>query len=85
MNFKGKRFASILCFLLLTCVSATAAVDPNFYIFLCFGQSNMEGNAAIEDQDRQNVDPRFKMMAAVDFSNPYHLYSEVFNANKNHY
>ena len=71
MNFKGKRFASILCFLFLTCVSATAAVDPNFYIFLCFGQSNMEGNAAIEDQDRQNVDPRFKMMAAVDFSNPY--------------
>ena len=22
-----------------------AAVDPNFYIFLCFGQSNMEGAA----------------------------------------
>ena len=40
--------------------------DPNFHIYLCFGQSNMEGNAAIEAQDRENVDPRFLMMAAVD-------------------
>ena len=42
--------------------------DPNFHIYLCFGQSNMEGNAAIEDIDRQNVDERFLMMAAVDMS-----------------
>jgi poly(3-hydroxybutyrate) depolymerase len=40
--------------------------DPNFHIYLCFGQSNMEGNAAIEAQDREYVDPRFLMMAAVD-------------------
>ena len=40
--------------------------DPNFHIYLCFGQSNMEGNAAIETQDREYVDPRFMMMAAVD-------------------
>jgi hypothetical protein len=41
--------------------------DPNFYIFLCFGQSNMEGYPrTIEEQDR-TVDPRFQMMAAVDF------------------
>lgn len=43
-----------------------AAVDPNFYIFLCFGQSNMEGNAKIEPEDLTGVDPRFRMMAAVD-------------------
>ena len=24
--------------------------DPNFQIYLCFGQSNMEGNAAIEER-----------------------------------
>ncbi|MBR1668226.1 MAG: hypothetical protein IJ693_08105 [Bacteroidaceae bacterium] len=42
--------------------------DPNFHIYLCFGQSNMEGNAKIEAQDRVDVDPRFKMMAAVDMS-----------------
>ncbi|MDD7527750.1 MAG: hypothetical protein SPK34_10840, partial [Bacteroidaceae bacterium] len=40
--------------------------DPNFHIYLCFGQSNMEGNAAIEGKDRVGVDPRFMMMAAVD-------------------
>lgn len=40
--------------------------DPNFHIYLCFGQSNMEGNAAIEAQDRNYVDPRFVMMADVD-------------------
>lgn len=40
--------------------------DPNFHIYLCFGQSNMEGNARIEPQDREQVNPRFRMMAAVD-------------------
>ena len=39
--------------------------DPNFYIFLCFGQSNMEGHARIEAQDT-TVDSRFKVMEAVD-------------------
>jgi len=43
--------------------------DPNFHIYLCFGQSNMEGNAAIEAQDCKNVDSRFRMMAAVNMSN----------------
>lgn len=42
--------------------------DPNFHIYLCFGQSNMEGNAKIEAQDRTGLDPRFKMMAAVDMA-----------------
>ena len=31
----------------LTVLNATAQ-DKNFHIFLCFGQSNMEGNARIE-------------------------------------
>ena len=43
--------------------------DPNFHIYLCLGQSNMEGNARIEPQDREGLSPRFKMMAAVDFKN----------------
>lgn len=40
--------------MILTCLGVTAntfAQDPNFYIFLCFGQSNMEGAARIEPQD----------------------------------
>ena len=57
----------LACALLLTSSIAThAAVDPNFYIFLCFGQSNMEGNAKIEPQDLVGIDNRFQMMAAVD-------------------
>lgn len=39
--------------------------DPNFYIFICFGQSNMEGNARIEEQDK-SVDDRFKVFQCVD-------------------
>ena len=37
-----------------------------FQIYLCFGQSNMEGNAAIEDIDRTGVNLRFQAMYAVD-------------------
>ena len=43
--------------------------DKNFHIYLCFGQSNMEGNARIEPQDLEGINSRFKMMAAVDFKN----------------
>ena len=43
--------------------------DKNFHIYLCFGQSNMEGNARIEPQDLQGISSRFKMMAAVDYGN----------------
>ena len=43
-----------------------AEVDPNFYIFLCFGQSNMEGAARPEAQDLVSPGPRFLLMPAVD-------------------
>jgi len=42
--------------------------DKNFYIFLCFGQSNMEGAARPEPQDTI-VDPRFQVLEAVDCPN----------------
>ena len=45
-----------------------AAQDPNFYIFLCFGQSNMEGNAKIEAQDTL-VDNRLQVLETVDCPN----------------
>ncbi len=41
------------------------AQDKDFHIYLCFGQSNMEGAAKIEPQYTE-VDARFKVMAAVD-------------------
>lgn len=42
--------------------------DPNFHIYLCFGQSNMEGQGAIETQD-YTVDDRFQVYQALDCSN----------------
>jgi hypothetical protein len=43
------------------------AQDKNLYVFLCFGQSNMEGYPGIEEQDKGPVDARFQVLAAVDF------------------
>ena len=50
----------------ILCAAHAFAQDPDFHIYLCFGQSNMEGNARIEAQDLENVSDRFKMMAVVD-------------------
>ena len=41
--------------------------DTNFWIFVCFGQSNMEGFPGVEQQDKTNVDDRFQTLAVVDF------------------
>ena len=41
--------------------------DTNFWIFVCFGQSNMEGYPGIQQQDTTNVGSRFQMLAAIDF------------------
>lgn len=41
------------------------AQDPNFYIFLSFGQSNMEGHSKPEPQDTV-ANERFKVFQAVD-------------------
>src|ERR1035437_6645601 len=40
--------------------------DSKFYIFICFRQSNMEGNGRIEPQDTVGVDSRLKVLYAVD-------------------
>lgn len=61
-----KRTITLIWAVMLS--TLTFAQDPNFHIYLCFGQSNMEGNATIENQDRQNVPERFKMMAAVNMN-----------------
>lgn len=53
----------------LTLFSATSfSQDKKFYIFLCFGQSNMEGNAKVEAQD-SIVDNRFQVLEAVNCPN----------------
>lgn len=40
--------------------------DKNFHIYLCLGQSNMEGAAKPEQQDLEGVSERFAVMNAVD-------------------
>ena len=58
--------AGLLTTILLLLISSSAfSQDPNFYIYLCFGQSNMEGNARFEPQDT-TVDKRFKVMETID-------------------
>lgn len=56
----------ILTLILLTLLATSMhSQDSNFHIYLCFGQSNMEGSATIEEQDKVSVD-RFMVMSTVD-------------------
>lgn len=67
MNVQLKKAALLLAFSCLALCSFSQ--NKKFYIFLCLGQSNMEGNARFEPQDTINVDTRFKVMEAVDCPN----------------
>ena len=66
--------------LLFSVLGVNATVDPNFHIYLCFGQSNMEGNATPEAIDYQNVDENFKMLACVNFQNPARTMGQWYTA-----
>ena len=66
INFLPKRWTAVVLMSFVMFGSAQAAVDPNFYIFLCFGQSNMEGAARPEAEDLKSPGPRFLLMPAVD-------------------
>jgi hypothetical protein len=67
MKIKVHLFMLVLTAVLVFHTNAFSQ-DQNFYIFLCFGQSNMEGNATIGQQDL-TVDKRFLNMEATDCSN----------------
>jgi hypothetical protein len=58
--------ALLLVAVLMTAGLASFSQDKKFYIFLSFGQSNMEGNARIQPQDTVDVDQRFRVLQAVD-------------------
>lgn len=66
INFLPKRWTAVVLMSFVMFGSAQAAVDSNFYIFLCFGQSNMEGAARPEAEDTKSPGPRFLLMPAVD-------------------
>ena len=61
MNLLGPLFGLAL----MAAASVYAEPDPNFHIYLAFGQSNMEGQGTIESQDKK-VDPRFQMLSTID-------------------
>lgn len=53
--------------------------DPNFHIYLCFGQSNMEGQGMIEPQDT-TADSRFKVFQAINCPNLGRTEGEWYDA-----
>jgi hypothetical protein len=64
---KYKMSFSLLAVMFFMHLTAFAQ-DPNFYIFLCFGQSNMEGHTKFEPQDTV-ANKRFMVLEAVDCPN----------------
>lgn len=66
---KVKTLSLLLAWLSICFEAAAQGPDSNFYVFLCFGQSNMEGFPGIEAQDKEAVNERFRVLAAVDFPN----------------
>ena len=61
---KLKLKLSLLAGLLFS-ITSVFSQDTNFWVFLCFGQSNMESGGRMEEVDR-TVDKRFQVMADAD-------------------
>jgi hypothetical protein len=72
-----RYFISI--FLIFFAFNSSAEPDPNFHIYLMFGQSNMEGSAAIETQDRVTND-RVKVMSNLNCTNLGRTYGNWYLA-----
>ena len=66
-----KLYTTILLLAFMGLRSWAITPNPNVWVFLCFGQSNMEGNAAIEAVDKKNIPARFKWMPAVNYGSTY--------------
>ncbi len=62
---KFVRMALTLCMLGVASI-ASAAPDPNYHIYLCWGQSNMEGNATVPDNEKTGISDRFQMFYTAD-------------------
>ena len=80
IDMKKTPFLMMLLGLVLGLTKAHAEVDPNFHIYLCFGQSNMEGNTQWEAIDNAYVDPRFQMLSTDNFNSPKRVVGEWYTA-----
>lgn len=77
---KCKLTKWIAAFLLLSMVqgmkqTVKAEVDPNFYIYLCIGQSNMAGGdtrIGLQESDKVGVDTRFRNLQTCDGNGSYY-------------
>ena len=47
-------------------LTVQAEPDPNFHIYLCWGQSNMEGAASVPNSETQGVSDRFQLLYSGD-------------------
>ncbi|MBN1973205.1 MAG: hypothetical protein JW787_06170 [Sedimentisphaerales bacterium] len=63
---KTKLAIFLFAVILSSDTKVLADQDPNFYIFLCFGQSNMESGTRLEAIDQTPVDKRFQVLADFD-------------------
>lgn len=71
----------LLCFsLLIASFYVPVLAQDEFHVFLCFGQSNMEGNAPVEAMDTIDVDGRFMVLQAVDCPDLGRLQGNWYNA-----
>ena len=66
---KARLFFLTIAAALLSLPLSAQKPDPDFFIYLCIGQSNMEAGAVPAPQDENFNDPRFSFMAAVDMPN----------------
>lgn len=65
---KLKILLPLLCMAILSINSVYSQnPDPNFHIYLAFGQSNMEGFPGLDELDLKFKNDRFQVYATVDF------------------
>jgi hypothetical protein len=78
MKYTSGKTPFIVCLLMASWVNVSAQ-DPNFHLYLCFGQSNMCGAGAIEAKDK-TVDNRFQMMEPIGCKNSNRSLGEWYPA-----
>jgi len=80
MRHLGKVILFTIFIVMLHFPMNSFSQDPNVYVYLCFGQSNMEGQATPEAQDQTGIDARFQNMSAVSCSPPSRTQGTLYSA-----
>lgn len=62
-----KSLRQVAAVAVLLIAAGARAQDKDFHVYLCLGQSNMEGYPGIPEEEKAWSDPRFQILAAVDF------------------